>query len=265
MAIYFENPRQPLLCFRECRIWSILDRTCARFPGWNDNLPNGTCFRHFRGEGTRMKWVPFVAFFSPCFKVFFASKLAISPLRRSVMGAWKGHIRARKGRVVDLGPQDPKTTRNAFKTRENVTTPQPAPPHGSPPNWAQKRHKTGKKARRTNGTYFARPPGGGNTREIGSSSQIEKGAICLIGHPQTCVYPDVCLAARGLVDTQSVCPPALQIAWDKEEWGGASTKDIAAGGGLYQIQCQSVNTHRGKHRPGGARFKPFRSHWGLLD
>ena len=23
--------------------------------------------------------------------------------------------------------------------------------------------------------------------------------------------------------------------------------------GLYQIQCQSVNTHRGKHRPGGAR------------
>ena len=35
--------------------------------------------------------------------------------------------------------------------------------------------------------------------------------------------------------------------------GGASTRFIAPGGGLYQIQCQSVNTHRGKHRPGGAR------------
>ena len=52
-----------------------------------------------RGEcSTRVKWVPFVllAFF-PWFIVFFASKLAIFPLKRSVLGAWKGHIRARKG------------------------------------------------------------------------------------------------------------------------------------------------------------------------
>ena len=40
------------------------------------------------GECTRVKWVPFVllAFF-PCFTVAFASKLAIFPLKRSVLGA----------------------------------------------------------------------------------------------------------------------------------------------------------------------------------
>ena len=41
------------------------------------------------GECTRVKWVPFVllAFFFPCFKVFFASKWAIFPLKLSVLGA----------------------------------------------------------------------------------------------------------------------------------------------------------------------------------
>ena len=109
---------------------------------------------------TRVKWVPFVllAFF-PCFTVFFASNLAIVPLKRSVLGAWKGHFRARKGQMVDLGFQDPKTTWNAYKTRENVTAPQLASLHGLASSWANNCYKTGKKnGKRTNGTHFARPP-----------------------------------------------------------------------------------------------------------
>ena len=81
--------------------------------------------------------------FSPCFTVSFSSKLAIVPLKRSVLWAWKGHFRARKGQMVDLGFRDPKTTWNAYKTRENVTTPQLASLHGVPPNWAKKCYKTG--------------------------------------------------------------------------------------------------------------------------
>ena len=116
---------------------------------------------------TRVKWVRFVllAFFPCCFDVFFpwftvvfASKLAIFPPKRSVLGAWKGHFRAWKGQMVDLGFQDPKTTWNALKTRENVTTPQLASLHGLPPNSPNKCYKTGEKnAKRTNGTHFARP------------------------------------------------------------------------------------------------------------
>ena len=51
----------------------------------------------------------------PCFIVFFASKLAIFPSKRSVLGAWKGHILARKGHMLNSGFQDHKTTWNAFK------------------------------------------------------------------------------------------------------------------------------------------------------
>ena len=111
------------------------------------------------GGCTRVKWVPIVllAFFL-LFYSFFASKLAIFPLKRSVLGAWKGHFRARKGQMADLGFQDPKTTSNANKTRENVTTPQMASLHGLASNWAKNCYKTGEKnAKRTNGTYFARP------------------------------------------------------------------------------------------------------------
>ena len=48
-------------------------------------------------------------------------KLAIFPLKRSVLGAWKGHFRARKGQMVDSVFQDPKTTWNVFKTREKTS------------------------------------------------------------------------------------------------------------------------------------------------
>ena len=98
---------------------------------------------------TRVKWVPLVLFaFLPCFASFFASKLDVFPLKYSVLGAWKGHFQA----------QDPKTTWNASKTRENVTTPQFSSLRGLVSNWAKNRHKTGEKnAKKTNGTYFARP------------------------------------------------------------------------------------------------------------
>ena len=82
--------------------------------------------------------------FFPCFTVFVASKLAIFPLKRSVLGAWKGHFRARKGQTVDLGFQGPRTW-NAYKMRENVTTPQLASLHGLASNWAKNCHKSGEK------------------------------------------------------------------------------------------------------------------------
>ena len=47
----------------------------------------------------------------------------------------------------------------------------------------------------------------------------------IFGHPQTGVYPDVCLGIAHV-----------------------------SGKGLYQIHGQSLNTHRGKHRSGGARY-----------
>ena len=50
---------------------------------------------------------PFGVFF-PLFYSIFTSKLDIVPFKRSVLGALKGHFRTRKGRMVDLGFQDPK-------------------------------------------------------------------------------------------------------------------------------------------------------------
>ena len=55
------------------------------------------------------------------------------------------------------GFQDPKTTWNAFKTRENVTTPQLAPLHGLPPNWATKCYKTGGKTQKDKWYLFRAP------------------------------------------------------------------------------------------------------------
>ena len=51
----------------------------------------------------------------------------------------------RRFQMVNLGFQDPQTTWNTFKTRENVKTPQLASLHGLPPNWAKKCYKTGEK------------------------------------------------------------------------------------------------------------------------
>ena len=91
--------------------------------------------------------------FFPCFIVVFASKLAILPLKHSVLGAWKGHIRARKGQTVNWGFRDHKTTWNAFKTKENVITPRLASLHGLASNWAKNCYKTGGKKRQKDKWY----------------------------------------------------------------------------------------------------------------
>ena len=91
---------------------------------------------------------------------------------------------------------------------------------------------------------------------------------------QTCVYPDVCLGiahvsgkvpslgTRGLVDTQCICPfrPTDSLG-RKGQIHCVSTRPLVPREGLYQIHGQSLNTHRGKHRSGGAqssRETPFR-------
>ena len=62
---------------------------------------------------------------------------------------------------------------------------------------------------------------------------------CLSGHLSGSAVEPFC----GLVDAQIVCPAVLQIPCDEEEMGGVSTRYLAPGG---QIQCQSINMHRGK-------------------
>ena len=97
--------------------------------------------------------------FFHCFTVFVASKLAIFPLKRSVMvmGAWKGPFRGRKGQMVDLGFRHPKTTWNGYKTRENVITPQLASLHGLASNWAKNCYKTGEKRQKDKWYPFRAP------------------------------------------------------------------------------------------------------------
>ena len=139
------------------------------------SCPNYNWIHSGKSGCTRVEWVPFVllAFF-PLFIAFSASKFAIFRLKSSVLGAWKGNNRARKEQMLNSGSQNPKTTWNAFKTRENVTTPQLASLHGFPPNWAKKCYKTWEKnTKRTNGTYFARPPVHGSSLFFRPSSGIE--------------------------------------------------------------------------------------------
>ena len=47
--------------------------------------------------------------------------------------------------MVNSGFQDPKTTWNVFKTRENFTTPQLVSPHGLGLNWAKNCYRTGER------------------------------------------------------------------------------------------------------------------------
>ena len=58
-----------------------------------------------------------LAFF-PKFYSIFSQKLTIFPLKRSVLGVWKGHFQAWKGQTVNSGLQEPKTSWNSYKTRE---------------------------------------------------------------------------------------------------------------------------------------------------
>ena len=101
---------------------------------------------------TCVKMEPFVLLaFLPQFYSSFASTSAISPLKRSVLGAWKGHFQARKGQMVNSGLQDPETTWNAYKTSENVTRPQLASLQGLASTWAKNCCETGEK--RQNDTW----------------------------------------------------------------------------------------------------------------
>ena len=100
--------------------------------------------------------------FFPCFIVFFASKLAIFPLKRSVLGAWKGHIRARKERTNgDFGVPKPQNHLKCLKTMENVTTPQLASLHGLVSNWAKNCYEIGEETLKGQMVPISRAHGGG--------------------------------------------------------------------------------------------------------
>ena len=77
-----------------------------------------------------------------------------------------------------------------------------------------------------------------------------------IGHPQTCVYPDVCLGIAHVsgkvpLPGQGICPfRPKQSVGRKGQIHCVSARPLLPGEGLYQIHGQSPNTHRGKHRLG---------------
>ena len=48
--------------------------------------------------------------------------------------------------------------------------------------------------------------------------------------------------------------PAYRFLGTKRKGEGHPPNTFPQEGGLYQIQCQSVNTHRGKHRLGGTQL-----------
>ena len=68
-----------------------------------------------------------------------------------------------------------------------------------------------------------------------------------LGHPQTCVYSDVCL---DIAHVSGKGPLPGQGVWQIHN---VSARPFVPGEGLYQIHGQSLNTHRGKHRSGGAQ------------
>ena len=92
--------------------------------------------------------------------LYFASKWAIFPLKRSVWGVEKGHFRDRKGQMVDSGFQDPKPAEIPLKQGEHTSRPQLSQHRDWPQNLklGQKLlYNSGKNAKRTNGSIFARP------------------------------------------------------------------------------------------------------------
>ena len=67
---------------------------------------------------------------------------------------------------------------------------------------------------------------------------------------------DPSLGTRGLVDRQCICPfrPTDSLG-RKGQIHCVSARPLVPREGLYQIHGQSLNTHRGKHRSGGAPTK----------
>ena len=92
----------------------------------------------------------------------------------------------------------------------------------------------------------------------------------LVGHPQTCVYPDVCL--RTDIVSGKLPLPGQGIWWIPLPFllvpricGAAgqtlcvSIRPLVPGEALYQIHRQSLNTHRGKHSPEGPAIEKIQS------
>ena len=81
-----------------------------------------------------------------------------------------------------------------------------------------------------------------------------------VGHSQTCAYPYLCLGidsvskplyrdkGSGRYTKCLPCSPFKFLATKAEGY-----RYLFPGGGLYQIYCQSLNTHGGTHRSGGAQ------------
>ena len=79
----------------------------------------------------------------------------------------------------------------------------------------------------------------------------------IFGHPQTCVYVSgkVPLSGQGEgADAKCMCPfrPTDSLG-RKGQIHCVSTRPLVSREGSYQIHGQSLNTHWGKHRSGGAQ------------
>ena len=92
------------------------------------------------------------------------------------------------------------------------------------------------------------------------SAIFNVGGLTMTGHPQTCVYSDVCLGIAHVSgkaplpgqDTQCICPFRLTDSLGRiGQIHCVSARPLVPGEGLSQIHGQSLNTHRGKHRSGG--------------
>ena len=94
-----------------------------------NNLKDSWGCDNFRGGGVgahawRWNQLSILAFFSPNVVAFFRFSIGHFPLKRSVLGPWKGIFEPEEGQMVNSKFQDPKTTWNANKRSENVTRPQ---------------------------------------------------------------------------------------------------------------------------------------------
>ena len=102
-----------------------------------------------------------------------------------------------------------------------------------------------------------------DTWEIRSLYRYQLEGLCF-GDPQTCVYPDVCLVIGDRLSQDKgpgrctkclPCRPTDSLG--RGGRGGVSTRYLAPGGGVSQLQCQSVNRRKPKGDGGKGREKCF--------
>ena len=82
--------------------------------------------------------------------------------------------------------------------------------------------------------------------------------MCVQGLP---MYLVKSLGTRGLVDTQCICPFRPTDSLGRRGRYIVYLRDPLSREGLYQIHGQSLNTHRGKHRSGGAQGLEIQISW----